>query len=496
MNEGQKTGLFWGIAAGMLAIGLFVSWPSSSDEDLSIGAGKPLFETFTDPLAASSLKIVTFDEEQGSVDTFEVRRDRESGVWSIPSRSGYPADAVEQMKDAANALVGLQILDVQTESAEDHEALGVVEPKLEDLEVGDVGVGRLVTFKDESQKTLASLIIGKALKDEEEKIYVRRPGQDPVYVVKLEESALSTQFGDWIEKDLLQLSSIDIADLTIKEYSTSMGPRGGVSLQRNYTAELSLDGSDWQLEKLLEYPDKNPLADPVEVAVDETKELNTDKLNDLKNALDDLKIADVARKPDGMSANLRADKDLVSDNEALMSLASRGFFPVSLGQDGESDVLSANGEITVSTNDGVKYVLRFGNVSGLSEDEDDVDSSADDASDDDAEASPGVNRYLLVTTMVDDSQFPAPELQPVPQTIMELESLLGLDEKVTDDDVTAEMKPAEPNSEIDDKKTDPTPEGQSDSEPDEQSDEQLNNAEMSKPTDNATEPEKSKPAGE
>ncbi|MEM1226918.1 MAG: DUF4340 domain-containing protein [Planctomycetota bacterium] len=437
MNEGKKTGIFAAVAAVTLAIGLFVSWPSSTDEDERIAAGQPLFEEFKDPLSASSLKIVTFDEEQGQVATFEVRRDRESGIWSIPSRSGYPADAVEQMKDAANSLVGLQILDVQTRSAEDHEALGVVEPKLEDLEVGDVGVGRLVTFKDDGQKTLASLIIGTPVKDEDGKVYVRRPGQDPVYVVKLDESALSTEFEDWIEEDLLQISSIDIQDLTIKDYSTSMGPRGGVALSRNYTAELVMDGSDWTLERLLEFPSDNPLAEPTEVSVDAEQVVNKELLNDLKNALDDVRIVDVVRKPDGMSANLKADKDLVSDNEALMSLASRGFFPVTMGSDGESEMLSANGELTVSTSDGVEYVLRFGNVSGLTEEQESNDEEDEDA------VTGGVNRYLLVTTRVDDSQFPAPELQPVPQTITELEALLGLDEKVTEEDVPVDMKPAE-----------------------------------------------------
>ncbi|WP_283431183.1 DUF4340 domain-containing protein [Neorhodopirellula lusitana] len=416
MNEGQKTGLFCVAGAAMLAVGLFLSWPAAEREETSISAGKNLFEKFKDPLAATSLKMVTFDEEQGQIDTFEVRRDRESGVWSIPSRKGYPADAVEQMKDAANSLVGLQILDVQTRNAEDHEALGVVEPKLEDIEVGDVGVGRLVTFRDEAQKDLASLIIGNPVKDEEGKIYVRKPGQDPVYVVKLDESALSTRFQDWIEEDLLKLSSIDINEMTIKDYAASMTQRG-ISLTRNYSATIAAEGSDWNLVELLEYQSDNPLADPtkVEVAADQT--LNTEKLNDIKNALDDLKIVDVVRKPDGMSDNLRADKDLISDNEAVSSLASRGFFPVSAGTTGEFEVLSANGELNVSVNDGVEYVLRFGNVSGLSE---------ADGADDEAEAATGVNRYLLVTTRVDEEQFPAPELKPVPQTIEELAAMLGV----------------------------------------------------------------------
>ena len=415
MNEGQKTGLFCVIGAVMLAIGLFVSWPDSPTGETSIAAGKPLFPSFKDPLAAASVKIVSFDEAQGQVDTFEVRKDRESGLWTIPSRKGYPADAVEQMKDAANALVGLQILDVQTSNPEDHVALGVVEPKLEVLEAGDIGVGRLVTFRDESQKDLASLIIGEPVKDEEGRRYVRKPGQDPVYVVELDEAALSTKFQVWIENDLLQLSSIDIKSMRMEDYAASMTARG-FSLDRNYTAEVLADGSDWKLEQLLEYPSDDPLADPVEVKVGADQVVNKEKLNDLKNALDDLKIVDVARKPEGMSANLRADKDLVSDNEAVTSLATRGFFPVQRGTGSEVEVLSANGELDVTLADGVQYVLRFGNVFGLAdEDSGDIEDESSDTA---------VNRYLLVTARVDESQFPAPELSVVPQTIEELAAML------------------------------------------------------------------------
>ncbi len=416
MNEGQKTGLFCVIGAVMLAIGMFVSWPGAQRDETSIAAGKPLFPAFKDPLAAASVKIVSFDESQGQVDTFEVRKDRETGLWTIPSRKGYPADAVEQMKDAANALVGLQILDVQTSNPEDHVALGVVEPKLETLEAGDTGVGRLVTFRDEAQKDLASLIIGEPVKGEEGRRYVRKPGQDPVYVVELDEAALSTKFQVWIENDLLQLSSIDIKSIRMEDYTASMAGRQ-FALDRNYTAEVAADGADWKLKELLEYPSDDPLADPVKVNVSEDQVVNTEKLDDLKKALDDLKIVDVARKPEGMSANLRADKDLVSDNEAVTSLATRGFFPVQRGTGADVEVLSANGELDVTLDDGVQYVLRFGNVFGL------ADENSGDVEDESSDTA--VNRYLLVTARVDESQFPAPDLSVVPQTIEELAAMLS-----------------------------------------------------------------------
>ena len=79
MNEGTKTGIFWCIAVVMLAIAAFVAWPTSKERETTV-AGTLLFEKFSDPLAAASMKIVTFDEEQGQLETFEVRKDRGTGV--------------------------------------------------------------------------------------------------------------------------------------------------------------------------------------------------------------------------------------------------------------------------------------------------------------------------------------------------------------------------------------------------------------------------------
>ena len=437
MNENTKTGIFWGIAFVMLAIALFVAWPQQERSEQSLLVGKPLFEQFEDPLTAASMRVVSFDEVLGQLNAFEVRKDRETGMWTIPSRQGYPADAVEQMRDAANALVGLIVLDIQTDNVELHDDLGVLEPKLEDLEVGDVGVGRMVTFKDQDQKTIASLIIGNPVEGEEGKIYVRKPGQDPVYVVRLDDSPLSTRFENWIEEDLLRLTSIDIQELEIKDYNAALGI-GGVSLTRNYDAKVTTDGTDWTIERVLVYDRDNPTTPPTEAPPEEGKEPNASKLDEIKNALDDLKIVDVVRKPEGMSANLRADKELVADNEAVASLAQRGFLPLQLGPDGETEVISANGELTATLRDGVRYVLRFGNVSGVTDE--------DESAEEDAAPTAGVNRYLLVTTEVDESRFPVPDLQDIPQTIAELEELLRIDEPETQPDPENQRSPEQPDA--------------------------------------------------
>jgi len=415
VNEGVKTGIYWIAAVAMLLVAIFVSQAPESDSNTEGLIGQPLFPTFTDPLAASILRITTFNEEQGELGKFEVAKDEQSGVWSLPSRNNYPADASEQMRDAANALVGVKVLDIQTESPEDHASLGVLEPNVESLEAGDEGVGRLVTFKGANNSTLAEVIIGNAVKGSEGKRYARVPGQDPVYVVTLDDKPLSTKFEDWIEKDLLQLSSIDISEVEVQNYDAALEMGNALAIDKHYDAKLSIDGSNaWQLNSLVVYDEQG---EPKETKLADGEKLATAKLNSLKNALDDLKIVDVAAKPKGMSENLKADKDLVSDQQAVLSLATRGFFPVTQG-----DILSANGEMVVTLKDGVQYVLRFGNVKGIEESEkkETTDGKAD-ADPANSEAA-GSNRYLLVTTRVDESKFPPPELATIPKTVDEMEA--------------------------------------------------------------------------
>ena len=410
MTEVIKTLIFAGVAIVISMVAAFVSWPRAAEQTES-RVGSALFEQFTDPLAASSMKIVTFDDETGQLSTFEVRRDPKTEEWTIPSRDGYPADALEQMKNAANAFVALKVLDTQTDKAEDHDDLGVAEPKLEDLQVGDEGVGRLVTLKNGKQETIAELIIGDVPKDDPSQRYVRIPGQDPVYVVRFDDSPLTTAFREWIDNDLLQLSSIELSSLEILDYNASLAMGGKISLTRNYTADVGLDGTEWKLNSLMDYDPSRPGASPVAADLASLAPLNKAKLDELKTALDDLQIADVVRKPDGMSETLRADQDLLTDKEAVNSLAQRGFYPVPSGPNGDIEILSANGELDVILNTGVKYVLRFGNISGVE------DSNAD------SEA--GVNRYLLVTTKVDETQFPVPKLQAVPKTVDEMKAQMA-----------------------------------------------------------------------
>ena len=238
--------------------------------------------------------------------------------------------------------------------------------------------------------------------------YVRKAGQDPIYVVEARTDKFSTKFEDWIERNLLQTSSVDVKRLWIRNYAikdTEMGPaivqRGKMQLDYNYAGEPKWKITD---DRKLTDP-QNPRHgrwEPVKMAADE--ELNTTKLDDLMFALDDLKVADVSRKPAGLSADLKAaGKLVVRGDAAAQSLADRGFFLAQLEENGPTEVFSNEGEIRVGAKDGVEYVLRFGDIAGRGTAKKD-DKKKDEkqkgkekeAEKKNEEGGAGLNRYLFI----------------------------------------------------------------------------------------------------
>ena len=125
--------------------------------------GKKLFPDFENPLAAKSLEVVTFNEDNATIRDFKVAQTK--GVWSIPSHSNYPADAKEHMAKAATALMDLKVLSVASDRPGDQKTYGVITPDPEELKVGMTGVGTRVTVRDGEDKVLADLVIGKTVKD-------------------------------------------------------------------------------------------------------------------------------------------------------------------------------------------------------------------------------------------------------------------------------------------------------------------------------------------
>ena len=393
MSEAGKTSFYVGTAI-VLAIVAYVARPRSTPVKIEEIVGKPLFKEFEDPLTVQTMKIVRYDEDLAETREFKVTKNIQTGVWTIPSHADYPADAENRIRDAATIFIGLKVLGIVPADASQHALYGVVEPDESNIKkFGDKGVGLLVRFDTEKNKVF-SLIIGKKVKDAEGQRFVRVPGQEVFYVVKIDPDKLSTKFEDWIEKDLLKLNTWDVERIRVKDYSLVQTMQGTM-LEPRFELCTSYNSTDskWELSEFLTYRGR----ETVPAKLLETEELNKQKLDDLKSALGDLKIVDVRRKPKGLTADLQAGEEFMKDPDNQQSLVSRGFYPHATGRN-QYELLAANGEVHVGMKDGVEYILRFGNTAGTGEGKD----------------KDKLNRYLLVMARVDESRLPRPQLEELP----------------------------------------------------------------------------------
>ena len=214
----RKTAGFLGAGLLLLALGWAVQ-PRFKPATLKPAVERVLFPELTDAEKAASLEIIRYDDELATLYPFKVIKT--GGVWVLPSHQNYPADAKDQLAAAATELVDLKALDVVTERAADHEVYGVIEPDQEKIKPGMTGVGQLIEIRDASGSKIARLSIGK--EDKQAGVgsgsrrlrFVRKAGQDPVYRVELDTSKFTTQFGDWIEKDLLKLTPWDVRSVEL-----------------------------------------------------------------------------------------------------------------------------------------------------------------------------------------------------------------------------------------------------------------------------------------
>jgi hypothetical protein len=411
----RQTAMFLLGGFGLLLVGAWLNIRPALRQRAKIDASETavLFPDLADADKAGSLEIVSFDDETATLKPFKVAKN--GGVWVLPMHENYPADAKDQLAAAATELIDRPILEMVSTSPGDHETYGVIEPDPEKVKVGMTGVGQLVEIRDASGNKLARLIVGKEdnrrggpAAGGRSLRFVRRAGQDPVYRVELDTAKFTTKFDDWIEKDLLKLSPWDVRRLVIDDSTCTFGVdeqsgRLMVSQDRKSRIALSYDDKDakWSLVTLEGFgKDKKPKEETL--AADE--ELASGKLNELRNALGDLKIVDVVRKPSGLSADLKAEESFTGNREAVQSLAQRGFFPFQSGE-----ILSSNGETVIGMKEGVEYLLRFGNgttVAGADAKADGETASAPDSS---------TGRYLFVMARFNENLLEKPALEPLPE---------------------------------------------------------------------------------
>ncbi len=411
-SAAKTTLIYLAVGFGLLIVGWAVQ-PRFQARQVTAEMQEVLFPKLEDVAQAGSLEIVSYNEDLAELSPFKVVKT--GGVWVLPAHDNYPADAREHLAAAATELIDMKALDVVSTSPADHETFGVIEPDPQKIEAGMTGVGKLVEIRDEAGATLARLVVGKEDRQPAGAAggtrilrFVRKAGQDPVYRVEIDTSKFTTRFDDWIEKDLLKLSPWDVRTVLLDDYGLAAVQANGrmmVEQQRKSRIRLAYDdqGAEWSLASLEVFDPEKPSEAPQIAELAEGEQLASAKLNDLRNALGDLKIIDVARKPAGLTADLEAEASFLDDDEAVASMQQRGFLPLASGE-----ILSTDGETVVGMKDGVEYVLRFG--AGTSVVRRGDESAGDDGGDRDEV--PG--RYLLVMARFNESLLEKPTLDPLP----------------------------------------------------------------------------------
>jgi hypothetical protein len=381
------------------AVVCLISWANSpAPPDRAARSELASLSDLTDVGEANSLKIVQYDEDLARLDTFTVAQQR--GRWVIPSHDNYPADAEEQLRNIARIFVDLKSIVQVSEDSKVHEQFGVIEPG-EELTAGSRGVGRLVTISDKKDQPLVNLIIGNraeateesdTLSATEEYRFVRVVGQPAVHVAKISLESLTPKFEQWIERDLLKMNVFDVQRLALNDYSILVGEQNGAlvasRIQRMDSVLKLVENNQWSLESMKIYENNRPVDSPLA----EDEELNKTRIDDVKTALDELKIIDVDRKPAVLAKALQDDK-LAQSREAMVELQRYGFF-VTRAPGGQPDIFGSNGSLQLALKDGVTYRLIFGRDKGADK---------DDAA--------KLNRYLMVRAEVDKSLIPEPELE-------------------------------------------------------------------------------------
>jgi len=388
MNAARTTGIYVGVAALLLVLAL-VTTPGSGRSERFSDEGELFFPEFTEPGQAVALEVVEVDEENVAGNLFKVQV--KDGVWTIPSHHDYPADAKDRMATAAGLLIALRKGAVRSESRADHVELGVLDPRESGADVE--GRGLLLTFRDESNAVLAELIIGEEVEGRPGQRFVRIPEQRRTYMAEIE-ADLSTRFADWVETDLLKLNSFDIEKLVFDNYSVD--EEAGLVRPGEKVVASRKDGS-FSVEELKE----------------ETEEVATETLEEAGRVLDDLRIVGVRPKPTGLTSKLMYNT--LEGQMIRQSLIGRGYFP---GSDGK--LYSNEGDLLVTTKEGVVYTLRFGEivygsareVSSGGEDEGKKAEGTEDEGAGKKKEKLKANRYLMVTAEFDLSFFPKPDGEP------------------------------------------------------------------------------------
>lgn len=446
MNPLARTLAF--VVAAVLSVGAagltyYSSRPAKVTWDTEIG--KEFFPEFQDPNKATSLQVATFDKEASKTNTFSV--EFKDGKWRIPSHNNYPADGKDRLKQTAASVIGIKRGTLAGSNKEAHKQHNLLDPLDQSINETE-GRGDRITLKA-GDTVLVDYIIGKKKEGPGNIYYIRKADEASFFLseVKIE---LSTKFGDWIEPDLLGLKRDDVKEIFLDRYSVNEAEgivvqgEKSVLTRDNATADWKIDGIDATAVKP-----------------------KSSVISAMLGSLDDLKITGVRKKPEGLSASLQGDESIKLNQTTLLDLQNHGYFYIP-----KKGIVSNEGDMLVSTFDGVSYVLRFGEMIEGSDVEIEIGSPTEttkkpaaegekkegdkpaedakkDAAEEGADKASKKNRFVFIMAQHDPKMLGEPPVEPVkpepPQAAAPAEAKPAAEGEKKEGDTPAE--PAAPTPE-------------------------------------------------
>lgn len=408
MNSMTRTLIYVVVAVVTLSLAIWNGMPSAEmNVNVAANVGEKFFPEFTDPTEATGVRVIVFDDETAVIKPFEVSR--VNNEWRIPSHYDYPADGAEQLSKTASSLVGVERGAVAGESELDFARLGVVDPLADDKDSLKGRGDRLTLTK--GNEALVDLIIGNKVPDKTDQYYVRKPDDKITYITNLKID-LTTKFGDWIEPDLLMIEPASLRKLEIHDHSVDV-LNGRILAGSDVILTRTSDTDPWKMAGIA----------PEEV-------LKTSEVSSMVTALDGLKIIGVRPKPEGLRGDLRMTGDVTPSRSTQRELNSRGYYLVP-SEDRGLELYSNEGELSALTANGVKYVLRFGDlftgdefdieVGSAQTEEEEVEETEEPTKPAD-ESGSKKSRYLFVSVQFDPDAVGAIPTKPVPPTESETEA--------------------------------------------------------------------------
>ena len=316
----------------------------------------------------------------------------------------------------------------------------------QEAKAGERGMGTLVTFAGENDKKLAELIVGKEIPDQPPQPdqtrlhYVRLRGQDPVYRVGIDAGKFSTKFEEWIERDLLKMQASRIKAITIRDLDIVADPQPRPAVK----GQVELKHDDNATDERWSLADLKP-----------GEKLEEAKLNDLRNALSELKIVDVHKKPEALAGLLGGKSERqpspVDRLKVQASLEKHGFLILP-----EFGIVPSDGVVAVQMEDGLEYALFFGGVASLTADQSEAGRKQGDKKKSESEKEDGAktegeekdkaalsNRYVFVSVQFNQDLVKKPEIKPLPgEPLLPVDAAAG-QEKKEGDAKAAKAKPAD-----------------------------------------------------